>query len=91
MTFSKLLDLQILTVGQLNQNGELPDGRDVLRFSMREFLISEALWSLGIPTSRAASLVTTNLDEFKDTENLQTNCASVLRVAPTFLRFNTMH
>jgi len=33
------------------------DGRAVLRSSIREFLCSEAMWALGIPTTRAASLV----------------------------------
>ena len=32
------------------------DGRAVLRSSIREFLCSEAMWALGIPTTRAASL-----------------------------------
>ena len=34
------------------------DGRAVLRSSIREFLCSEAMAALGVPTSRAAALVT---------------------------------
>ena len=33
------------------------DGRAVLRSSVREFLCSEAMFHLGVPTTRAASLV----------------------------------
>ena len=33
------------------------EGRAVLRSSIREYLCSEAMWALGIPTTRAASLV----------------------------------
>ena len=47
---------------QLKGSGKTPysrfgDGRAVLRSSVREFLCSEAMYHLGIPTSRAASLV----------------------------------
>lgn len=36
------------------------DGRKVLRSSIREFLVSEAMHGLGIPTTRAASVVTSD-------------------------------
>jgi uncharacterized protein YdiU (UPF0061 family) len=36
------------------------DGRKVLRSSIREFLCSEAMHQLGIPTTRAGSLVTSS-------------------------------
>ena len=47
---------------QLKGSGRTPysrqgDGRAVLRSSLREFLCSEAMFYLGVPTSRAASLV----------------------------------
>ena len=49
---------------QLKGAGKTPysrfaDGLAVLRSSIREFLCSEAMHSLGIPTTRALSLVTT--------------------------------
>ena len=47
---------------QLKGSGKTPysrfgDGRAVLRSSIREFLCSEAMFHLGIPTSRAAAIV----------------------------------
>ncbi|RMC04869.1 hypothetical protein DUI87_18043 [Hirundo rustica rustica] len=42
------------------------DGRAVLRSSVREFLCSEAMHYLGIPTSRAASLVVSDDDVWRD-------------------------
>ena len=36
------------------------DGRKVLRSSVREFLASESLFSLGIPTTRAGTVVTSD-------------------------------
>ena len=51
------------------------DGRAVLRSSVREFLASEAMFHLGIPTSRAASLVVSNdrvwRDQFYDGHPIQ--------------------
>jgi uncharacterized protein YdiU (UPF0061 family) len=67
------------------------DGRAVLRSSVREYLMSEAMHYLGIPTTRALSLVTTGdlvmRDMFYDGNAGYEPGAIVLRVAPTFLRF----
>ncbi len=80
---------------QLKGAGETPysrnaDGRAVLRSSLREFLCSEAMHHLGIPTTRALSLVTTgNLvmrDMFYDGNPQMEQGAIVCRVAPTFTR-----
>ena len=69
------------------------DGRAVLRSSIREFLCSEAMWALGIPTTRAASLVvsdtTVQRDQFYNGNAIDEKCAVVLRVAPTFIRFGS--
>lgn len=69
------------------------DGRAVLRSSIREFLCSEAMWALGIPTTRAASLVvsdtTVQRDQFYNGNVIDEQCAVVLRVAPTFIRFGS--
>uniref|UniRef100_A0A8C7EXD4 Selenoprotein O n=1 Tax=Neovison vison TaxID=452646 RepID=A0A8C7EXD4_NEOVI len=56
---------------QLKGSGKTPysrngDGRAVLRSSVREFLCSEAMHSLGIPTSRAASLVVSDDEVWRD-------------------------
>ena len=69
------------------------DGRAVLRSSLREFLASEAMYHLGVPTTRALSLVTTGdpvlRDMFYDGHPAYEPGAIVMRVAPTFLRFGS--
>ena len=67
------------------------DGRAVLRSSVREFLCSEAMHSLGIPTTRALSLVATGehvvRDMFYDGNPRPETGAIVCRVSPSFVRF----
>jgi uncharacterized protein YdiU (UPF0061 family) len=67
------------------------DGRAVLRSSIREFLCSEAMHHLGVPTTRALSLVGTGesviRDMLYDGHPRPEPGAIVCRVAPTFLRF----
>lgn len=67
------------------------DGRAVLRSSLREFLCSEAMHHLGVPTTRALSLVTTGddvmRDMFYDGHPEMEPGAIVCRVAPSFIRF----
>ncbi|MEM1179911.1 MAG: YdiU family protein [Acidobacteriota bacterium] len=67
------------------------DGRAVLRSSVREFLCSEAMHHLGVPTTRALSLVMTGdlveRDMFYDGRPEHEPGAVVCRVAPSFLRF----
>ncbi|XP_026066112.1 selenoprotein O [Carassius auratus] len=69
------------------------DGRKVLRSSIREFLCSEAMFALGIPTTRAGSLVTSDLyvqrDAFYSGNPRPERCSVVLRIAPTFIRFGS--
>jgi len=81
---------------QLKGAGETPysrraDGRAVLRSSLREFLCSEAMHHLGVPSTRALSLVTTGeqvvRDMFYDGNPQQEPGAVVCRVAPSFTRF----
>ena len=60
------------------------DGRAVLRSSIREFLGSEAMHGLGIPTSRA--LCVTGSDAPVRREEIET-AAVVTRLAPSFIRF----
>jgi uncharacterized protein YdiU (UPF0061 family) len=74
---------------QLKGSGLTPysrmgDGRAVLRSSIREFLCSEAMHGLGIPTSRA--LCVTGSDAPVLREEVET-AAVVTRVAPSFIRF----
>ncbi len=67
------------------------DGRAVLRSSVREFLCSEAMHHLGVPTTRALSLVGTGdpvvRDMFYDGRPEAEPGAIVCRVAPSFIRF----
>ena len=67
------------------------DGRAVLRSSVREYLMSEAMHYLKVPTTRALSLVSTGdrimRDMFYDGNAEYEPGAIVMRVAPTFLRF----
>jgi len=67
------------------------DGLAVLRSSVREFLCSEAMHHLGVPTTRALSLITTGeqvmRDMFYDGHAKFEPGAVVCRVAPSFVRF----
>jgi len=81
---------------QLKGAGRTPysrtaDGRAVLRSSLREFLCSEAMYFLGVPTTRALSLVGTGeevmRDMFYDGHPRPEPGAIVCRVSPSFLRF----
>ncbi|MDD2466770.1 MAG: YdiU family protein [Desulfobulbus sp.] len=67
------------------------DGLAVLRSSLREFLCSEAMYHLGIPTTRALSLILTGesvmRDMFYDGHPALEPGAVVCRLAPSFLRF----
>nr|XP_027092172.1 uncharacterized protein LOC113712772 [Coffea arabica] len=83
---------------QLKGAGKTPysrfaDGLAVLRSSIREFLCSEAMYFLGIPTTRALCLVTTGKfvtrDMFYDGNPKEEPGAIVCRVAQSFLRFGS--
>lgn len=67
------------------------DGLAVLRSSVREFLCSEAMHHLGVPTTRALSLVMTGemviRDMFYDGNPEREPGAIVCRVSPSFIRF----
>ena len=67
------------------------DGRAVLRSSVREYLMSEAMFHLGVPTTRALSLVKTGENVTRDPlyngKIKDEPGAIVLRVAPSFLRY----
>ena len=76
---------------QLKGAGQTPysrfaDGRAVLRSSIREFLCSEAMAALGIPTTRALSVVGSHAPVRR--EAIET-AAVVARLAPSFIRFGS--
>ncbi|WP_299885904.1 YdiU family protein [uncultured Lacinutrix sp.] len=81
---------------QLKGAGETPysrtaDGLAVLRSSVREYLCSEAMHHLGVPTTRALSLALSGDDVIRDMlydgNAAYEKGAIVCRVAPTFVRF----
>lgn len=83
-------DLQLKGAGPTPYS-RTADGRAVLRSSVREFLCSEAMHHLGVPTTRALSLAGTGeavvRDMFYDGNPEAEPGAIVCRVAPSFVRF----
>ncbi|HEX4354203.1 MAG TPA: YdiU family protein, partial [Polyangiales bacterium] len=83
-------ELQLKGAGRTpySRNG---DGRAVLRSSLREYVCSEAMHRLGVPTTRALSLALAGEDVVRDLlydgHPGYEPAAIVARVAPTFLRF----
>lgn len=76
---------------QLKGAGKTPfsrmgDGRAVLRSSIREYLCSEAMYGLGIPTTRALCLIGSSEPVWRETRE---NAAVVTRVAQSFIRFGS--
>ena len=74
---------------QLKGAGKTPfsrfaDGRAVLRSSIREYLCSEAMHALGIPTTRALALTASQDPVLRETPE---TAAIVCRIAPSFVRF----
>jgi len=83
---------------QLKGAGSTPysrnaDGLAVLRSSVREFLCSEAMYHLGVPTTRALSLILTGEEVIRDMfysgDPKPEPGAVVCRVAPSFTRFGS--
>ena len=79
------MELQLKGAG-MTPYSRMGDGRAVLRSSIREFLCSEAMAALGIPTTRA--LVVTGSKQPVARETLET-AAVVTRMAPSFVRFGS--
>lgn len=76
---------------QLKGSGQTPysrqgDGRAVLRSSIREYLASEAIHGLGIPTTRALCLIGGRDDVYR--EQIETG-AMITRIAPSHVRFGS--
>ncbi|XP_030625251.1 uncharacterized protein LOC115808117 [Chanos chanos] len=84
---------------QLKGSGKTPysrsgDGRAVIRSSVREFLCSEAMHFLGIPTSRALSLIVSEepvwRDQFYNGNMKKERGAVVLRLAESWFRIGSL-
>ncbi|QXI29001.1 protein adenylyltransferase SelO [Pseudomonas vanderleydeniana] len=76
-------DLHLKGAGQTPYS-RMGDGRAVLRSSIREFLASEALHALGIPSSRALCVIGSDTPVWRER---QERAAMVLRLAPSHIRF----
>lgn len=64
------------------------DGRAVLRSSIREYIISEAMNALGIPTTRALALIGSTHFVYRNYMEKETG-AIVLRLSPSWVRIGT--
>ena len=76
---------------QLKGSGPTPysrgaDGRAVLRSTIREYLCSEAMFGLGIPTTRALCMTGSEDEVYR--ENIETG-AILTRLAPSHIRFGS--
>jgi len=78
-------ELQLKGAG-MTPYSRMGDGRAVLRSSVREYLASEAMHGLGIPTTRALSLVSAKNPVMRETVE---TAAVVARMAPSFVRFGS--
>ena len=78
-------NLQLKGAG-LTEYSRQGDGRAVLRSSIREYLMSEAMHGLGIETSRALALIGSDTDVARERWE---KAAIVLRLSPTWVRFGT--
>lgn len=83
---------------QIKGGGRTPysrngDGRAVMRSSIREYLVSEAMYSFRIPTTRALSIIGSEDVVFRDIKyngnGKNEKTAIVTRIAPTFIRFGS--
>ncbi|TPE19840.1 YdiU family protein [Pantoea vagans] len=68
----------------LTPYSRMGDGRAVIRSSVREFLASEALHHLGIPTTRALTLSIGDEPVYRETAE---RGAMLMRISPSHLRF----
>ncbi|QCA06184.1 protein adenylyltransferase SelO [Pantoea vagans] len=68
----------------LTPYSRMGDGRAVIRSSVREFLASEALHHLGIPTTRALTLSIGDEPVYRETTE---RGAMLMRISPSHLRF----
>ena len=87
-----IVELQLKGAGRTPYS-RTADGKAVLRSSIREFLCSEAMHHLGVPTTRALSLATTGEEVMRDVlydgNRAFEQGAIVSRVSPSFIRFGS--
>lgn len=78
-----VLDIHLKGAG-LTPFSRMGDGRAVLRSSIREFLVSEYMQAIGVPTTQVLALVRSSTKVWR--EQVET-AASLLRLAPSHIRF----
>ena len=78
-------DLHLKGAG-MTPYSRMGDGRAVLRSSIREYLGSEAVFGLGIPSTRALCVITSDTPVYRET---QERGATLLRVARSHVRFGS--
>jgi uncharacterized protein YdiU (UPF0061 family) len=81
----ELWDVQLKGAG-ITPYSRQGDGRAVLRSSIREYLCSEAMYGLGIPTSRALCIVGSDEEVYR--ERIET-AAVLTRLSPSHVRFGS--
>lgn len=81
----QLVDIQLKGSGQ-TQFSRRGDGRAALGPMLREYIISEAMFALGIPTTRSLAVVTTGEPVFRETRR---QGAVLTRVAASHIRVGT--
>ena len=79
------MDIQLKGAGQ-TPFSRMGDGRAALGPMLREYILSEAMYHLGVPTTRALSVVTTGQTVFR---NQREEGAVLTRVAKSHLRVGT--
>jgi uncharacterized protein YdiU (UPF0061 family) len=70
--------------GGMTAFSRFADGRAVVRSTVREFLASEAMDALGVPTTRALSMAAGEEPVLRERVE---RAATVIRMAPSFVRF----
>ncbi|MGI8641557.1 MAG: protein adenylyltransferase SelO [Pyrinomonadaceae bacterium] len=78
-------DIQLKGAGQ-TPFSRMGDGRAVLRSTIREYLCSEAMHALEIPTTRALCITGSNAPVYRETVE---TAAVLTRIAPTHVRFGS--
>lgn len=81
----QLIDIQLKGAGQ-TQFSRRGDGRAALGPMLREYIISEAMHALGIPTTQSLAVVTTGEPVYRQTTQ---KGAILTRVAASHIRFGT--
>jgi len=84
-TINNKYHLQLKGSG-LTKYSRMGDGKAVLRSSIREYLCSEAMRGLGIPTTNALGIITSKDEVYREEIEM---ASIVLRVSPSWVRFGT--